>query len=85
MTLFLRLATPHDKEDAMRRMCAELRANIAACDVFEIEIKEFSSIPGSPFAYWSSEGLRKNFRDLPPFEHGRKPLCTSRTSDVRRF
>jgi hypothetical protein len=46
-----------------------------------VDPASFSQVPGSPFAYWVSERIRRLFTELPPFEsegrHATKGLATT--------
>jgi hypothetical protein len=54
--------------------------------VFECDPKQFSQVPGSPFAYWVSEAVRSIFGRLDPFEsEGRSAAVGLQTSDDFRF
>lgn len=85
--LFFRVLSAEDKGGALARAVAELRAGADRVDgVFAVDPQEFSAIPGTPFAYWASEGVRRLFRELPPFEgQGRTVKVGLQTSDDFRF
>jgi hypothetical protein len=75
-----------DKELTLREMCSAIRRGTHPAECFDVEPEQFTSIPGSPFPYWSSENLRKNFQDLPPFEFGTRCARVGlQTSDDFRF
>lgn len=59
-------APPEAKGDAL--LAAVKGEGGKACPRFEVEPEAFAAVPGSPFAYWVSEMLRKLFVHLPPFE-----------------
>ena len=46
---------------------------------------DFDAIPGSPWAYWVSHGIRCWFRDRPSFASFSKPWVGLQTSDNQRF
>jgi hypothetical protein len=53
---------------------------------FEVETSSFSAVPGSPFAYWISEPLRRLFKNLPAFgTEERTPKVGLQTADDFRF
>ncbi len=46
---------------------------------------DFDAIPGSPWVYWITPGLRRVFRELPKLEEVAKPVVGLQTSDNFRF
>ncbi len=53
---------------------------------FFVDTKSFLNIPGSPFAYWVSERIRRLFKELSPFEdEGRTANVGLQTGDDFRF
>lgn len=72
-TTFLRLLSAEDKAAAMRAAVAAnnnpITGSPPTADVYTVDPASFRQIPGSPFAYWVSEGIRYLFTNLPPFEH----------------
>lgn len=53
---------------------------------FEVDVSEFSSVPGSPFSYWVSDELRRTFGNLPAFETGARTARQGlATADDFRF
>jgi hypothetical protein len=66
--IFLRVLEELDDKEAA--LLAVIRDPVKALGLqrFVVDPASFSSVPGSPFAYWVSENLRRLFRDLPPFE-----------------
>ena len=53
---------------------------------FDVCYETFSSLPGSPFAYWVGEKLLRIFHDNTPFESlDRKSVIGLKTSDDFRF
>lgn len=69
MTVFLRVLADDDKATALLRA---VRATDSAREGqrYELDPRDFSNIPRSPFAYWLSSRLRRLFKELPPFESG---------------
>ena len=68
-TLFFRLLDSGDKATTLSE------AVDAVCDgrllkavVHAVDPASFRQVPGSPFAYWVSDRLRRLFTKLPPFE-----------------
>lgn len=80
MTLFLRVLEQADKEAALREAVQH------GSDSFEVDPSSFAQVPGSPFAYWVSDRIRRLFKELPPFEgEGRTVRVGLQTSDDFRF
>ena len=46
---------------------------------------DFDAIPGSPWVYWITPGLRRVFEELPKLEEVAKPVVGLRSSDNTRF
>jgi len=46
---------------------------------------DFDAIPGSPWVYWITPGLRRVFEELPKLEEVAKPVVGLQTSDNFRF
>lgn len=66
--LFIRLMAEADKGAALAEVLTRLRAGKADARVFRVAPESFEQVPGAPFAYWVSEGVRDTFRRLPAFE-----------------
>lgn len=62
MTEFFRLIDVADKESVLRAEVLSLRTGKPSNFNYSIRPDAFSQIPGSPFAYWVSERVRKLFR-----------------------
>ena len=61
-TLFVRVIEEEHKGDTLLLAIQNQRETDHIR--FEVDPANFSSVPGSPFAYWVSEQLRIAFRDL---------------------
>ena len=85
--LFFRLVTEQNKAGRLQSAVAEVTAGTPpAGTVFSAAPGAFSQIPGSPFAYWVSERIRRLFKELPPFEsQGRTVRQGLATADDFRF
>jgi hypothetical protein len=70
-TVFLRVLEESNKEAALLTAIRQPAA-VHGNQRFEVEIASLSSVPGSPFAYWVSERLRKLFTEMPPLEGERR-------------
>lgn len=83
MTLFIRLLDAENKAEAMAEAVAAIREGRTHPRVFEVNPESFAQVPGSPFAYWVSEAVRRLFT----FEQGK--LFTAKlglkTDDDFRF
>jgi hypothetical protein len=84
-TVFLRVLKSYDKSAALLAAISQVTES-SSNRRFEIDTNSFSAIPGSPFAYWVREPLKKLFSDLPPFEtDGRIARKGLTTSDDARY
>jgi hypothetical protein len=87
--LFLRLLdpAPAEKPAALEAAVADIRRGEGHWPVVHrVAPEEFATVPGSPFAYWVGERVRRLFQDLPPFEsEGRTAKVGLQTSDDFRF
>lgn len=86
-TLFFRLLAQDDKAAALDEAIGAVRAGRTADGiVYQVDPAGFRMVPGSPFAYWVSEALRRKFQELPPFEgEGRTVKQGLATADDFRF
>lgn len=66
-TLFIRLLEEDDKGPALVEAVAHVRSGNADRHLYEVAPASFAQVPGSPFAYWVSERIRRLFRTLPSF------------------
>lgn len=88
MTVFLRVLEPSvdEKEDALLSSIRALRTASADSATFEVSPEAFQKVPGSPFAYWTSETIRSVFVTNAPFEaDGRTVKQGLATADDFRF
>lgn len=88
MTVFLRVLEPSvdEKEDALLSSIRALRTASADRATFEVSPEAFQKVPGSPFAYWTSETIRSVFVTNAPFEaDGRTVKQGLATADDFRF
>lgn len=80
MTLFLRVLEQADKATALREAVQQ------GSNSFKVDPVSFAQVPGSPFAYWVSDRIRRLFKELPPFEsEGRTVKQGLATADDFRF
>src|SRR5437660_9208749 len=85
MTIFFRLLHADDKEGGLRAAVVAANGEEPAPEVFHVDPASFEQVPGSPFAYWVSERVRRLFRELPPFEsEGREARRGASTGDDSR-
>lgn len=86
MTTFIRLLESEDKAVALAQAIEGERAGRTGAGVFKVSPESFAQVPGSPFAYWVSEEVRRLFKELPPFEcNGRTIKQGLATADDCRF
>src|SRR5271157_856531 len=67
-TLFFRLLARDDKEATLRSAIATVNRGELAAHVFHVDPSSFRQVPGSPFAYWVSDRIRRLFRELEACE-----------------
>jgi hypothetical protein len=83
---FIRLLADEEKGAALADSIRALQRGEAAPAIFPIAPETFSMVPGSPFAYWVSDRIRRLFVELPPFEgNGRTIKQGLATADDFRF
>jgi hypothetical protein len=83
---FIRLLAEEDKGVALTDAIDALQNGEVPSAVFSIDPEKFSMVPGSPFAYWVSDRIRRLFRELPPFGgEGRTIKQGLATADDFRF
>jgi len=83
---FIRLLAEENKGAALQDSIITLRNGETSSALFPVAPDKFSMVPGSPFAYWVSDRIRRLFIDLPPFEgDGRTVRVGLQTSDDFRF
>ncbi|NLE26921.1 MAG: solute carrier organic anion transporter, partial [Clostridiaceae bacterium] len=83
---FIRLLADEDKGAALAESIGALRGGEEASRIFSTDPEKFSMVPGSPFAYWVSDRIRRLFVDLPSFEgDGRTIKQGLATADDPRF
>jgi len=65
-------AFPEAKGDELHELLGRLRSSDLKSEeianIFAADTSEFSVVPGSPFAYWVGEPIRRMFREFPPLE-----------------
>jgi hypothetical protein len=84
-TVFLRVLEAEDKAAALAGAVRQAR-RVDDRRRFEVDVGSFASVPGSPFAYWISEGSKALFEKLRPFESdGRFALGGLKTLTDERF
>lgn len=86
MTIFMRLLSAEDKQRALLEKIACLNSGHKVEDCFDVDPISFKDIPGSSFAYWVSENVRKTFVKFPQFSSGRTYACiTNPAGDDTRY
>jgi very-short-patch-repair endonuclease len=66
-TIFLRLLAEDDKAPALAGAIAALRNGDHSPIAYAADPASFQQVPGSPFAYWVSEGIRRIFINFARF------------------
>jgi hypothetical protein len=66
-TVFLRVIAADNKAGALLSAIRRLES-APRQQLFEVNVQTFANVPGSPFAYWVSDRIRRSFADLPAFE-----------------
>lgn len=86
-TTFFRLLHADDKATALADAITALHDNQPNNSLaYQADPQSFRQIPGSPFAYWVSEAMRRKFSELPPFEGGERTVKQGlATADDFRF
>ena len=87
-TTCYRLLQDKDKETALHCAVGGSNSGLKAANAFLVDSTALQRIPGSPFAYWVSDRIRRLFRDLPVFDNegeGRATRCGLGTTDNFRF
>ena len=87
-TLFFRLLSHEDKAAALSASGRRRAARATPSDpvAHAVDPASFRQVPGSPFAYWVSERIRRLFTELAPFEgEGRTVQAGLATADDFRF
>jgi len=86
VTWFIRLTSADDKVGSLRDQLVRIARGEASDDCFHIPINSLRTIPGSPFAYWVSDGVRRLFGKFERFEReGRTAKQGLTTADDFRF
>ncbi|WP_349609037.1 type II restriction endonuclease subunit M [Cupriavidus sp. DF5525] len=86
MAVFLRILEDKDKEQSLCQIVSALRQGKVSPKSFECSPDLLREIPGAPFSYWISGGVRAAFRSFPPFESaGRVARQGLATADDSRF
>jgi hypothetical protein len=86
MSQYLRLLGEQDKGAALASVCMKLKSGEHDARVFTVKSESFDSVPGKPFAYWVSEGVRQTFQRFPPFESEDRTIRVGlQTGDDFRF
>ncbi len=86
MTTFFRLLQSEDRVTDLRAAVESHNTGQASAMLSEVDPAEFEQVPGSPFAYWVSERVRKLFSTLPTFSgNGRHACLTNQASDDKRY
>lgn len=83
---FIRLLAEEEKDTALSNAIGALIGGNESSPIFAVDPTAFAMIPGSPFAYWVSDRIRRLFVELPSFEgDGRTVHQGLATADDFRF
>jgi hypothetical protein len=86
MSLFIRLLGEEDKGAALGEAVRSVAEGAQDPRVFEVAPESFEQVPGAPFAYWVSEGVRHLFLALSSFQsEGRAAKLGGSTKNDFRF
>lgn len=81
MTTIIRLLSSIEKAQALLQVCQAVRLSQDDTRIYEVTPGVFHELPGSPFAYWANDNIRRLFHEHPRAESdGRrftKGLCTT--------
>ncbi len=84
-TIFIRAVESVDKESALLAAVQQPKTN-RGIGRFDVEVSNFSAVPGSPFAYWVSGKTLKLFETLEPLNHeDRLVVSTNPLNDDFRY
>jgi hypothetical protein len=86
--LAIRLVRPHGSA-AKSELCAQVLARLGAGEphplAFRYRQRDFDAVPGAPWAYWATPGVRRLFAGLPPMEQIAPLRQGLATADNARF
>ena len=83
---FFRLLTEPSKDDALLSSVATLRSGSCSNGTFLATTQTFDAIPGAPFTYWVTDGVRQVFRRFPSTTDAGIRVCEGlNTTDNERF
>lgn len=89
MTVFIRVIEPpvDEKQQALQEAIESLREGSGIGNVFERDPSVFASVPGSPFAYATPNGVLRAFSALPALERDNARVAKRgvNTNDDERF
>jgi hypothetical protein len=71
---FFRILAAEDKSVALKNAVGAFTLGEGNGASHVVPPASFALVPGSPFAYWLTESLRRRFRDLPKFESAERVL-----------
>ncbi len=84
--VFMRLTSTADKGTSLFEAVLKANSRAEAAETYKLHPCEFAALPGSPFSYWISPGIRQAFVRHAPFESSeRRVRAGLQTSDDGRF
>src|SRR5689334_20701247 len=85
-SMFLRLLQHDSKSSALGEVVDKLRNGEPAIEVYTVDPASFGLVPGSPFAYWVKDEVRRLFVEMPRLgSSGREIQVGASTKDDFRF
>lgn len=86
MATFVRLTDSGDKAGALSAVVSAVNHGTSPVGAFCLSPAEFAGVPGAPFSYWLSDGVRGTFSRHQRFEtENRRVRAGLQTSDDGRF
>ncbi len=86
MTIFIRSIAATDKKEDLAAAATAFRSGSGKSNMYSVDSDVFSELPGSPFAYWASQDVRRCFAKFGPFESGQRAVKQGlATADDFRF
>jgi len=83
---FYRHLQSNDKATSLRLAVANTAQGKQSDDVFDLDPACFRQVPGTPFAYWISDRVRRLYTELPSLEGGGRAVRVGlQTSNDERF
>lgn len=88
MTLIFRVidSSADGKSENLLEAVTQANGGIeSSTDIYACEPENFSTVPGSPFSYWTTDAIRATFTRIPSFKQGYLATRGAYTTDDFRF